>query len=145
MDSQQLAANTYLDGSNCAQGVFTTFCERYGLHKDTGMTLCSALGGGLSNTGRTCGAVTAALLVIGLHYGKESISAGFNDKAKAKGKEFIELFETRFSSCSCKELLGYDIGMPEEKEKIRNKDLFNTRCPLFVGGAAMILETILDD
>jgi len=145
MESQQLAVNTFLDGANCAQGVFTAFCERYGLHRDTGMMICSALGGGLSHTGRTCGAVTAALLLIGLHYGKENMAAGFNDKARAKGKEFIKLFESRFTSCSCKDLLGYDIGVPEEKEQIRSNDLFNTRCPLFVGGAAEILETLLDD
>lgn len=145
MGSPESAMNTFLKGSNCAQAVFTTFCERYGLHKDTGMMLCSALGGGLSNTGRTCGAVTASLLVIGMHYGNESVEAGFNDRAKEKGKEFIRLFESRFSTCSCKELLGYDIGIPEEKEQISNNNLFTSRCPLFVGGAAEILETLLDD
>ena len=145
MEPQQIAEQTYMNGSNCAQGVFTTFCERYGLHRETGMLLCSPLGGGIANTGSTCGAVTGALLVIGLHYGNELLKDGFNDTAKEKAHEFMQHFKDKYSSTKCKELLGYDISDPGQKEKIKADDLFNIRCPAFVVGAARILEEILEN
>jgi len=145
MKTGKIAEKTFINGSNCAQAVFTTYCERYGLDHNSGMKLCSALGGGVAYTGNTCGAVTGALLVIGLHFGQAGVEEGFNNRARDMATEFLRRFEALYADTNCRGLLGYDISDPDQKEEIRSLDLFNNRCPGFVGGAARILDQLLKE
>ena len=98
----------------------------------------------MGDRGEICGAVTGALMVIGLKYGK--IEA--NDKeAREKTYELVREFVNEFRSCHgslvCKELLGYDLSDPQEKEAARKKGLFDTLCSQLVRDATEILEKIL--
>jgi C_GCAxxG_C_C family probable redox protein len=145
MKTHEIAEKTFVDGSNCAQAVFTAFCERYGIDRGSGMMLCSPLGGGIAYTGNTCGAVTGALLVIGLHFGQADVEEGFNSRASDMATEFLRRFEALYSDADCRGLLGYDISDPDQKAEIRSLNLFNTRCPGFVAGAALILEQLLKE
>lgn len=134
-----------MGGSNCAQAVFTSFCETYGLQRDTGMMLCSNLGGGIAGSGNTCGAVMGGLLVIGLHYGKGEVGPMFNERSKMMAHMFMDRFREEFSHTSCRELLGYDMSKPGEKDSIRSQDLYHSLCPDFVGGAVRILEGLIGE
>ncbi len=145
MKTPKIAEKTFVDGSNCAQAVFTAFCEKYGIDRGSGMKLCSAMGGGIAYKGNTCGAVTGALMVIGLHYGQDTVIEDFNHGAVEMATEFLRRFEALYSDTDCRGLLGYDISDPDQKEEIRSLGLFNTRCPGFVGGAAHILEQLLKE
>ena len=51
---------------NCAQTVITTFCEELGLDRAIALQVANGFGGGMGRTGRTCGAVTGAYMVLGL-------------------------------------------------------------------------------
>lgn len=60
------AIECFKNGFNCAQAVFTSYCEEYGIDKETGLKLTCPFGAGISRTDNTCGAVIGAIMVIGI-------------------------------------------------------------------------------
>ena len=135
-----LAVETFRNGINCTQAILSTWASRHGLDRDTAMKLGGAFGSGM-NMGETCGAVTGALMVIGLRHARVS-KAGFlsRDRTERETLEFIERFKARNGTVSCKELLGCDLGTPQGRAAARRDRSFKTRCPKFVRDAAEILE-----
>lgn len=75
--------------------------------------------------GEVCGAVSGAILVIGLKYGQADIE---NKAAKAtcyaKTIEFTKLFKERNGSIICKDLLGCDLGKEGEWERAAKEGIF---------------------
>ena len=139
-DAAALAVETFRDGINCTQAILSAWGSRHGLDRGTAMKLGGAFGSGM-NMGETCGAVTGALMVIGLRHAKVS-KAGFlsRDRTERETLEFIERFKARNGTVSCKELLGCDLGTPQGRAAARRDRSFKTRCPKFVRDAAEILE-----
>ena len=56
---------------------------------------------------------------------------------------FVARFKDRHGSIVCKELLGYDLNNPQEREAAKEKGLFDTLCPQLVRDATEIIEEIL--
>ena len=139
-DITALAVETFRDGINCTQAILAAWGSRHGLDRETGLRIGGAFGSGM-NMGETCGAVTGALMVIGLRHAKVS-KAGFlsRDRTERETLDFIERFKARNGTVSCKELLGCDLGTPKGRADARRDRSFKTRCPKFVRDAAEILE-----
>ena len=98
----------------------------------------------MARTGETCGAVTGALMVIGLHHAKTRIGDDdARELAYALAQDFMEAFLNRNRSLLCRDLLGVDVATPEGMAAVRERDLFRTVCPKFVGDAGEILEGLL--
>jgi len=94
--------------------------------------------------GETCGAVTGALMAIGLKYGMtQAKDEGAQDKTYKLAQEFASTFKARHNSMVCRELLGYDLSSPEGRKAAYEKGLFTTLCPQLVRDAVEILEQIL--
>jgi len=120
-------------GLYCSQAVLGAFSEKYGLDKQTAFNISCGLNSGV-RCAEACGAVTGAVLVIGLKYG--------HDKAlcNQKTQEFIELFAKIHGSIVCRDLLNCNIATPDGLETAREQDLFKTRCMDMVVCAAQLLE-----
>ena len=124
--------------------MFSTLGPESGLDRDTALRVAGAFGAGMARTGQTCGAVTGALMVIGLKYGQ---THGEDKQAKEKtyalAREFLERFKARNGALLCRELLGYDINTPEGMQAIRDKGLFDSLCPRLVANAVEILKELV--
>jgi C_GCAxxG_C_C family probable redox protein len=140
--AQTLAS--FKDGFTCSSAVFSSFSEELGLDSETAKKISCGFGAGISKTGNICGAVSGAIMVIGLKYGKtkEGDDAA-TEKTRALVRKFIQEFTEHHGSVNCTELLGYNLSNPAEYEKARDSKLFVTKCPELVGDAAAILEKIL--
>jgi C_GCAxxG_C_C family probable redox protein len=143
MSNADKAKAIYKEGFSCAPAVLATYCERFGLERDTALKIATGFGGGM-HLGQTCGAVTGAIMVIGLKYGKTKAD---DNKSKEKTFELVkrlaDRFRARYGSIECKALLGCDITTPEGLKEARDKKLFTTICAEYVGTAAEILDEIL--
>src|SRR5512136_1617968 len=133
------------EGFSCSQAVFSVFAPQWNLDRITALKVSSPFGGGMGRLGETCGAVTGALMAIGLKYGQ---TTGEDKAAKEKSyelaRQFAERFKARNRGClTCRELLGADISTPEGMQKLREKQAFTTMCPKFVRDAAEIVEELL--
>ena len=127
-------------GCSCAQAVFTPFAENHGIARDQALKLASGFGGGIGRLGEVCGAVTGAIMVIGLSHGAV-------DPADKQTKEcnyqivrrFAKQFTRRNGSIICRDLLGFDMSTPCGKLRRRKPGAFD-RCHGFVKDAVEILE-----
>jgi len=144
MSNVERAASCFEEGFSCAQAVLSTYSPQLGLDRELALRVAGSFGGGMASMGRTCGAVTGALMAIGLQNGKtEAEDDETKERCYALVGEFVEQFEARNGSITCKELLGYDVSVPEERERAREEDLFDTLCPKLVRDAAEIVGQIL--
>lgn len=140
----EAAVQCFNKGFNCAQAVFTAYCEELGLDTETALKISGAFGGGMGHIGEVCGAVSGAFMVIGLKYGKSK--ADDNDakeKTYALVQEFTKRFKGDYGSVRCKDLIEYDISIKEEMLKARDSGVFNTICPALVKRAVEIVGDII--
>lgn len=139
------AVECFNNGFNCAQAVFSTYCEQLGLDKTTALRIAGGFGGGMGHIGETCGAVTGAFMLVGLKHGK--INKDDNDareKTYALVKEFTRQFKDINGFVKCTELLGYDISTAEGLKAAREANLWDTVCAKLVRDSAQIAEGLLD-
>lgn len=131
---------------NCAQTVLGMFCEERGLDRKLACRLACGFGAGMARSSRTCGAVTGAVMAIGISV---DFGATRDDYVKGKEKtyalvqEFMKRFTERFGTTGCRELLACDLGTPEGQARAKEERLFETLCPGYVTGAVEILEDLL--
>ena len=145
MSKAEQAVSCFEEGFSCAQAVLSAYGPHSGLDRETALRVAGAFGGGMARMGRTCGAVTGALMAIGL----ERASTRTDDDETKEAcydlvGEFVRQFEARNGSITCKELLGYDISIPEESALAREQGLYSTLCPKLVRDAAEIIEQIIE-
>jgi C_GCAxxG_C_C family probable redox protein len=142
MSRSDKAEKLFKDGFNCSQAVFSVFAGEMGIQVETAMKIACAFGGGM-RLGNTCGAVTGALMAIGLKYGKSrSDENEARDKTYVLTKQFQDRFNQAKGSVMCRDLLGYDLSTPEGYEKAKENQAFLKICPGLVKDAVAILEEI---
>ncbi len=146
MNKPDIAASFFQDGFNCAQSVFVAFAPDLGLDQETALKVSTAFGGGMGRLGEACGAVTGALMALGLKYGratKQDVAA--RDKTYALTQEFARRFRQRHDALTCRDLLGCDPGTPEGQAMIKERGLHTNLCTGLVRDAAEILEEMLSE
>jgi C_GCAxxG_C_C family probable redox protein len=141
MNHIELALSRFAEGFNCSQAVFATYAQ--GVGEETALAIASGFGGGMGRMAETCGAVTGAMMVLGLSFGGATPDREAKERVYAKIREFAERFKARNGSLVCRDLLSCDISTPEGYETAKEKSLLTTTCPNFVRDAAEILEEML--
>ncbi len=135
----QCAAD-FLAGYNCSQSVVRAFAAEFDLDPDIAVRVATAFGGGMGRTGRVCGAVSGALMVLGLRYGNAlPTDKGAKEATYTLARRFMEAFAARHGSVDCPALLGCDISTPQGLQSARQQDLFNRQCPEYVKDAVRML------
>ena len=138
------AVACFQGGFNCAQAVLSAFVPELGLARELALRVAGALGGGMARSGATCGAVTGALMAIGLKYGKcRPGDDAARERAYALAGEFLRRFQAGHGSTLCRELLGHDLSTPAGREAAQEAGLYETLCPQLVRDAAEIVEELL--
>lgn len=133
----------FMQGIDCSQVVTGQFAEQMQMDQDQARKVSACFGGGMM-CGETCGAVTGALMVIGMVYGhsREGDQEQKNIMSE-KTAQFKKMFLEKYPSSMCRELLGHDISKPGEMEKVLEKGLLFDFCPEVVENTIEILEKIL--
>ena len=118
MSYQEKAAKLHESGCNCCQSVIMCCCEQFGISEEQAFHLGAFFNAGM-RSGEVCGAVSGALMGLGLKYGDE------NNRQCGKSKEFLKAFKDAYGSILCRELLA------KNQKKM---------CPTFINFAAKYLE-----
>jgi len=141
-DQTQTALTRFSQGFSCSQSVFSAFAAQFGIAEDLALKIASPFGGGVARQGEVCGAVTGALMVIALKHG--TITPEKKEEIYKISQEFIHRFEEKHGSIICRKLVGYDIRIPEEHQKAREKKAFDKNCPGLVKDAAEIVKSLIE-
>lgn len=126
MSYKEKATVLHESGCNCCQAVLGSCSEEFGLSEEMAYKVGAFFGGGMRR-GEVCGAVTGALMALGLKYGDE------NNRKSMKSLEFMKTFREEYGSILCKELLGKD----DKKKK--------EMCPVMIEYCAAYLEKEFQD
>lgn len=136
------AGALFEEGLNCAEAVLAAFAERRGVSASV-VRLASPFGSGMGRTNQTCGAVTGALMALGLAAGRETAAdATGKERAYALAAQFCERFRAENGALACTELLGIDLGTPSGRQAALDAGVFRTRCPALVRSAARIVTEL---
>ncbi len=145
MGNVSKAADLFRDGCACSQAILAVYGEPLGLSRDLAMRISAGFAGGM-RMAQTCGAVTGALMVLGLRHAAADCEKPAGRKAVyERTVEFVERFKVRNGSVVCRELLGCDISTPEGMQQAKQQNLFRTTCVKMVEDAAEILEAMDGD
>ena len=144
MNKKDEALSLFKQGYSCSQAVAAVFAEDHGLPVATAFRLSQGFGGGMARLAETCGAVTGAIIVVGLKHGRTRPE---DDAAKERTyslvQEFVRRFRSRHGALLCRELLGCDIGTAEGRKRVADEKFHDDLCPLLIASAVEILEDIL--
>lgn len=141
---EQEAVKYFKEGYNCAQSILYVFSSETGIDPAVAIKIAAPFGGGMGKTGSTCGAVSGALMVIGLRYGSDQRG---ERKVKSKiyklSNEVIKKFKARNGSTMCRDLIGID---PTSRTSgVNVAEIIKSRCPKFVKDAVEIVEEIIKE
>lgn len=138
------AAVLFRDGWSCSQAVAGAFAQDFGIDEKSVLRLSCGLGGGMSHTGNTCGAVSGALMVIGMKYGRTTLDdLAAKERTYDVAQRFVKEFTRRNHSVNCTDLVGYDLSDSAALAEAREKKVFHAKCSKYVRDAGEILEEVL--
>ena len=125
----------FQEGYNCAQAVFLTYSDMFGMDTALAAQLTASFGGGMGRMREVCGTVSGMAMIAGL---MEPANDPKDKEAKARNyalvREFADAFRQKNGSIICRELLGLD-----KKEGNASVAPRKRPCVEFVATAARIV------
>jgi len=143
MNRSEQATELFFSGYNCAQAVLLSFAEDLKFSKELAQKLAAGFGAGMGRQQETCGAVTGAIMVLGLLKGEDVNS---NDELKASSygavKDLTRDFMAAYKSTRCSDLLGCDLNTPEGAARFKEERMIENICAPCVKKAVEIVEDL---
>lgn len=144
-DAVEKALELFKGGYNCCQSVLAAVSEDFGLDAETAVRLATGFGVGFSRGG-TCGAVSGAVMLLGLAGGGGGPeNVGRKTATYARTREFYSRFIERNGSLVCRDLLGLDPSTPDGLAAAREKNCFSTTCRFLVTDAVRLAQDIIKE
>lgn len=141
---QDKALSFFDEGYNCTQAVFGAIAPDLGLKRDLAFRIASAFGGGM-NMGSVCGALTGAMLVLGLGAGFCEYSPEVKETFGELNQELTRRFRTSIGYVDCRDILQIDPTNQEQKQSAREAGILAERCPNCVKIATDLVVNILHE
>lgn len=126
----------FMSGRNCAQCVVGQYADYLCFDREETDRMAACFGGGMG-MGQTCGAVTGALITIGM-------ATEDNGEAAVLSRKFVDRFRELHGSCLCQELLGLEVFDPDKVRQMALSGQIADRCSDLVGSSFSILDELLD-
>lgn len=141
------AAISYFDSEyNCVQSVLRSVLEHKGLYFDQATYLAAGFGGGISFSGQQCGAISGAIMAIGVMARK--ITSDVREHRSIThhmSSEFMDKFREEFGTIRCDDLTNVDMSDDKAFEKAYEEGVFRNTCPKFVEKAVRIVTDMFPD
>ena len=130
------------EGYNCAQAVIGAYADVIGIGEQEAYSIGAGFGGG-AGTGEICGAVSGAIIVLGL-----LTPVDMNDPVSSKkrttalGKEFQKRFVEKFRHLRCHDLLRDPTQTSDATPAAQAMGVTN-HCRVMIVTAVELVEDIL--
>ncbi|HIY06678.1 MAG TPA: C-GCAxxG-C-C family protein [Candidatus Evtepia faecigallinarum] len=139
MNRYEQAAAYHHKGFNCCQSVLAAYTDLTGLSEQASFDLGGGFGAG-AQTGELCGAITGAILTLGMLTPVDAEDpVGSKRRTGKLAKEFQKRFQEKFGDLRCHPLLKREIQATEETPAAQELDLTN-RCDILIVSAVEIIE-----
>jgi C_GCAxxG_C_C family probable redox protein len=138
---KKAAEEAFDNGLYCAESVVHALAKAQGLESDVLPKIATAFCSGMSRMCGPCGALTGAVMGVGLALGRNRASESVTESYMAT-QQLITEFEQKFGARNCHELLGCDLGTSEGQATFRENRL-HERCKQYTGTAAEIAARLI--
>lgn len=140
-DIRNSAEALFASGLYCAESVVLALAKAQGIESDFLPKVATAFCSGMSRTCGTCGALTGAIMGIGLAFGRSNASESVQASYTAT-QRLIREFEEEFGARDCHVLLGCDLATTDGQAMFREKRL-GERCASYTGKAAELAARMI--
>jgi|SRR5208283_5637950 len=141
---QEKAIQAHQSGLNCAQAVLTTYCDEMNFDKNLATSVSCGFGGGMGRLQETCGAVTGAFMVLGIHTSTlYSDNQNRKEQSYLKVQQFAERFKTIYGTLDCKILLRCDLNTLEGQKYMKEHNLSANVCNKCIADSIGIIDELI--
>jgi len=140
-NTRRTAEEFFVSGLFCAESVVCALAKAQGIESELLPKLATAFCSGMSRTSGTCGALTGAMMGIGLAFGRSKTSDPVQPSYAAT-QRLVQEFEQEFGARDCSVLLGCDLNTPEGQAIFRENRL-GKRCAKYTSKATEIAARIV--
>ena len=140
----ELAESYAAKGFLCSESVLLAISQLSGVQCSIVPRIATGFGAGLGGRGMVCGAVTGGVMGLGIHLGGNEANK-HEAKAYWFAQEFLDRFEKKHGSLTCRELTGCDFATEEGRKKYEEERLWETRCREYIGTAAALACELVND
>jgi len=139
--SQERCLELFNAGYNCAQACFVAVAPELGMSEVEAIKVCAGFGGGIARTGNTCGALSGALMALGLKRAGVETSPEIKNGFYLRSQALISAFTQKCGAVNCRDLLGCDLSTPEGSAEALSRNVHKTICVNLVKTAiALVAE-----
>lgn len=135
------AARLFNVGYNCAESVLLAVAQELGLQTQAVPAAASGFGGGIARHQLLCGAVSGAVLAIGMKLGRKTPDQP-RDPIYNCVDQFLADFATVYGSTNCRNLTGIDFADQAVNSAQRDR-VHREVCSPMVARAAGVAFTLL--
>ena len=145
MNRQEIGAEYFTSGYNCAQAVVLAFKDLINVDENTLIKIAAPFGGGFSRMREVCGAVSGMTMVMGLLYSQLEVNHETKTDIYIKTQEVIRKFEEENGSIVCRDLLGLNTKHENPEPDARTQNYYKKRpCKELVCMAIGYLEDYIN-
>ena len=130
------------DGFLCVESVLKALADLKGVGSEYIPGIASGLAAGVARTSQICGAVSGAVLGLGLWFGRSDPVVGVR-KPYWYSRLFLDRWMKIHSSSNCTELLGVDLDNPEEYKVFGEENMWEKKCKRYIREATGLAYDIL--
>ncbi|MHA2425288.1 MAG: C-GCAxxG-C-C family protein, partial [Candidatus Thorarchaeota archaeon] len=113
-----------------------------GISLEKATNIAAGFGAGISFSGQQCGAISGAMMAIGVLLGERITDVETQRKETYRlTREFQKRFKERFGTIVCDELIEIDMGNMDAVEKANDDGVFLEKCPNYIG---WVVETVFE-
>ena len=141
-ETVERAAGYAEKGFLCSESVALALRDALGVKCDCIPRVATGFAAGVGRTGNLCGALTGAILGLGLALGRDTPTAG-DRPPHWYARRMAEVFEEAAGSLTCPGVLGLDIDDPEDYETYKERNTWATVCRGVIKTAAGLAYDIL--
>lgn len=124
-------------GYYCAESVLMAAAEMRGIESDLIPKIATGFCSGVAQTGGMCGALSGAVMGLGLAHGRGDYQ-GDRVLLYENTQKLVTAFEGRFGSTNCSQLLDLDLGTEQGQADYQARNL-NPQCEGYVREAARLV------
>lgn len=133
----------YVDeGFLCVEAVFRTLADMHGTDSDLIPKVASGLAAGVARTSHICGALTGAILGLGLWLGRNE-PVEENRKPYWYSRRFICSWLELYPETNCTSLLGVDLNDPKGIATFETENMWDKKCKEYIRDAVGLAYDLL--
>ena len=130
-------------GWYCAESVLIAVSEELGVECELIPRMATGFGSGLARTGGLCGALSGAILALGIASGRDRAEDSI-DPAYALVRAVLARFDEQYGATTCLGLTGCDLGIDARQRRYREIGQ-HARCVEYVRGATRAVLDALSE